>query len=88
MGALLANLGEHQKAINSYNIALNINPHLHKAWYNTACSYVLIGNIDQAIYNLEQAINLNPEECRKSATNDSVFDNIRNDARFQALLQE
>ncbi|MFN7415993.1 MAG: TPR end-of-group domain-containing protein [Dolichospermum sp.] len=56
--------------------------------YNKACCYTCLENLDQAIYNLQQAINLNPEKYRESATNDSVFDNIRNDLRFQALLQE
>jgi hypothetical protein len=45
-------------------------------------------NIEQAIENLQQAINLNPDEYRQMAKTDSDFDSVREDERFQALIQE
>jgi superkiller protein 3 len=47
----------------------------------------LQGNVEQAIENLQQAINLNPDENREMAKTDSDFDKIREDERFQALIQ-
>lgn len=58
------------------------------SFYNQACSYALQGNVEQALENLQQAISLSPDEYREMAKTDSVFDSIREDERFQALLQE
>lgn len=58
------------------------------AFYNKACCYALQGNVEQAIENLQQAINLSPDKCREAAKADSAFDSIREDERFQALIQE
>jgi tetratricopeptide (TPR) repeat protein len=87
-GVALDNLGKYEEAITSYDIALNINPNFYQAWYNKACSYAVLQNIEQAIYNLQKAINLNPdpEAYREWAKTNPIFDNIRNDPRFQALL--
>ncbi|WP_017745636.1 TPR end-of-group domain-containing protein [Scytonema hofmannii] len=37
---------------------------------------------------MKTAINLNPEEYREMAKNDSDFDNIRQDDRFQSLISK
>ena len=86
-GVALGNLGRFEEAIAAYDAALKIKPDKYEAWYNKACCYALQGNIELAIENLKQAINLNPEKCPKIAKNDSDFDNIREDERFQALIQ-
>jgi tetratricopeptide (TPR) repeat protein len=86
-GNALRNLGRNQEAIASYDKALEIQPDYQAAWYNKACSYALQGNIEQAIENLQKAINLNPDKYREMAKTDSDFDNIREDERFQALIQ-
>ena len=78
---------DYNKAIASYDQALKIKPDYHQAWYNKACYYALKGNIEQVLENLQQAINLNPDEYRKMAKTDSDFDGIREDERFQALIQ-
>ena len=64
---------------------MEFKPDKHQAWYNKACGYALQGNIEQAIENLQIAINLHPE-VREWAKTDSDFDAIREDERFQALL--
>ncbi len=66
---------------------MEFKPDDHTAFYNKARTYALQGNIEQAIQNLQVAINLNPEECGKWAKTDSNFDSIREDERFQALIQ-
>ena len=86
-GIVLGNLGRFEEAIASYDQALKIKPDYHQAWYNKACYYALKGNIEQVLENLQQAINLNPDEYRKMAKTDSDFDGIREDERFQALIQ-
>ncbi|TAF09882.1 MAG: tetratricopeptide repeat protein [Nostocales cyanobacterium] len=87
-GVALTKLGKYEEAIVAWDTALKIKPDDYKAWYCKAGCYALLENVDQAIYNLKQAINLNPEEYRELVKNHSVFDNIRNDVRFRALLQE
>jgi tetratricopeptide (TPR) repeat protein len=85
-GIFLRKLGRYEEAISSYDKAVEFKPDYHDAWYNKACGYALQGNIEQAIENLQTAINLHPEEVREWAKNNSDFDAIREDERFQALL--
>jgi tetratricopeptide (TPR) repeat protein len=94
-GIALRNLGRNEEALTkfceaiaSYDKALSIQPDDHYAWYGKACCYALQGNINQAIENLQIAINLNPEKWREWAKTDTDFDSIRDDERFQALIQE
>ncbi|RUR73569.1 tetratricopeptide repeat protein [Chlorogloeopsis fritschii PCC 9212] len=61
---------------------------INRIWYNKACCYALQGNFEQAIEALAQAINVNPDAYREMAKTDSNFDSIREDKRFQALIQE
>ena len=80
-------MGRWEEAIASYDKALEIQPNDANTFYSKACCYALEGNVDLAIENLQQAINLNPNEYREAAKTDSVFDGIRGDNRFQALIQ-
>ncbi|NJR16132.1 MAG: tetratricopeptide repeat protein, partial [Calothrix sp. CSU_2_0] len=86
-GIALANLGQFSEAIASYEEVLKFKPDDDAAWYNRACTYGVLGNIDTAIENLQTAINLNPE-CREMAKTDTDFDAIRDDGRFQALINQ
>jgi tetratricopeptide (TPR) repeat protein len=85
-GIALFNLGRLEEAIASYDQALKIKPDKDEVWYNKACCYGLLGNVDLAIENLEQAINLNPNQWQEQAKNNSDFDTIREDRRFQDLI--
>ncbi|MBO3460795.1 tetratricopeptide repeat protein [Aetokthonos hydrillicola Thurmond2011] len=87
-GIALDDLGRYEEAISCYDQALKIQPDYHKAWYNKACCYAIQGNIERAIENLQQAINLNASEYQEMAKSDSDFDIIREDERFQSLIQE
>ncbi|MGB3264997.1 MAG: tetratricopeptide repeat protein [Microcoleus sp.] len=86
-GIALDNLGRLEDAIASYDKALEIKPDDTSVFYNKACCYALQSQIDRAIQNLQQAIDLNPDKYREMAKNDSDFDSIRSDIRFQALIQ-
>ena len=86
-GYALDDLGRIEEAISSYDQALKIKPDDTSIFYNKACCYALQGNLEQAIENLQQAINLSPDKYREMAKTDSDFDKIREDERFQALIQ-
>lgn len=83
----LQNLGRYEAAIASYNKFLEISPTYANAFYNKACCYELQGEVEEAIRQLKQAIDLDPK-IREWAKMDSNFDSIRDDDRFQALLNE
>lgn len=85
-GFLLSNLGRYKVALASFDKALELKPDYHLAWYNKARCYALQSSVDLAIDNLQQAIKLNPNKCRERAKTDSAFDSIREDRRFQALI--
>ncbi|MDR9894100.1 tetratricopeptide repeat protein [Aetokthonos hydrillicola Thurmond2011] len=84
-GFALGELRRYEDAISSYDKAVEIKPDFHLAWYNKACYYALQENVDLAVKNLKQAISLNPE-YREMAKNNSDFNSIREDKRFQVLL--
>ncbi|HEY9882635.1 MAG TPA: hypothetical protein V6C98_03395, partial [Thermosynechococcaceae cyanobacterium] len=58
----------------------------HLAWYSQSCCCALQANSDLAIQYLEQAIRLNVD-YKATAKTDSDFDAIREDERFQQLLE-
>ncbi len=86
-GNALDDLGRTEEAIFSYDQALKIKPDDNYGWYNKACCYALHGDIEQALENLQQAISLQPTEVLTRAKTDLDFDCIREDRRFQALMQ-
>jgi tetratricopeptide (TPR) repeat protein len=87
-GVVLLKLGHVDEALTSFNKALVFNPYNADALYNKACSYALQGNVEQALENLQPAIALSPDKYREMAKTQSFFDSIREDERFQALIQE
>jgi tetratricopeptide (TPR) repeat protein len=86
-GFALGNLARYEDAIASYDEVLKFKPDFHVAWYNRACAYGVLGNIDAALENLHTAINLD-SEYREMPKTDTDFDSIRNDARFQDLINQ
>ncbi|MEQ8756327.1 MAG: tetratricopeptide repeat protein [Coleofasciculus sp. G1-WW12-02] len=87
-GNALSELGQIEEAIVSYNKALEIKPDDANAFYGKACCYALQNQINLALENLQQAITLNPDECRDMAKTNSELDNLRQEPRFQALIQD
>ncbi|MBD2635629.1 tetratricopeptide repeat protein [Limnothrix sp. FACHB-881] len=86
-GRALKNLGRYEEAIASYDKAIQFKPDDHYPWYGKAVCYVKQGQVDKAIDHLRQAIKLN-SQARDWAKTNSAFDPIRQDPRFQALIQE
>ena len=86
-GFSLYSLERYEDSILSYNKALEIDPDSYLIWYNKACAYALQGNLKLTLESLQQSIQIDPVECRRLAKADSDFDNIRQDPRFQALMQ-
>jgi tetratricopeptide (TPR) repeat protein len=78
---------QYSRAIDCYQKILEIDPDNSFAWYNSACSYALLGDLDRAITNLKKAIQLNPEELLNTAKNDSDFALLQEDERFKQLLE-
>lgn len=86
-GIVLARSGRYEEAQVSCDKALELQPKDESGYYGKACCYALQGDVDLAVENLQQAINLNPPRCRREAKINHDFDSIREDERFQALLQ-
>lgn len=86
-GYALDELGRFEETIASYEQALKFKPDYHLAWYNKACCYALQGNIEKALENLQKAMNLSHEKCCEWVKSDSDFDSIRQNERFQTLIQ-
>ncbi|WP_346292784.1 tetratricopeptide repeat protein [Sphaerothrix gracilis] len=86
-GVALSALGRKEEAIACYEQALSTKPDLHEALYNKACCYGLQKETELAIEFLSRAIELD-SKYREMAKTDSDFDAIRDDERFQQLLEE
>jgi tetratricopeptide (TPR) repeat protein len=86
-GNSLAKLGRYEVAITSCDEALQIKPDLREAYYNRACAHSRNRNPEAALQDLAAAIRLAPEQYRNLAKTDTDFDGVRDDPRFQALLE-
>lgn len=82
----LFNLGRYEDAITSYDKVLQFNPSKHEVFYNKARCCALQTDTEAAIANLSSAIALNPDKYRDRAKTDLDFYSIRQDERFQALV--
>ena len=79
-------LGHYQPAITYFDQVIEINCAQFSSFYNKACCYALLAQVDLAIVALQQAIYLNTE-CIEMAKTDSDFDKIRYDTRFRSQLE-
>ena len=84
-GIALGNLGRLEEAIASYDRALEIKPDHANAWYNRACYLALQNQVEPALESLAKAISLG-NKYQEMAKTDADFDNIREDSRFQSLI--
>jgi tetratricopeptide (TPR) repeat protein len=85
-GLALMRLEQFDQAIESFNRAVELKSDDAGILYDQSCCYGLQGNIEAAIQVLQQAVDLDAK-YREMAKTDSDFDNIRDDERFQTLLQ-
>jgi TolB-like protein/Tfp pilus assembly protein PilF len=86
-GAALMRLGKPDEALERTRRAYAIDPEDAAVLYNAACNYALAGKPDEAIDHLDKAIR-NGFGQRSWVENDSALDSLRDDPRFQALLQK
>jgi tetratricopeptide (TPR) repeat protein len=84
-GALMQ-LGERQRALEWAGRALALDPEDSGVLYNVACVYALGAQPDEAMGCLEKAVQ-NGFGHRAWLENDSDFDSLRGDPRFQGLLE-
>lgn len=65
---------------------LKTDPESAHAYYQRACAHTLLGMHDQALDDLEAAININPA-LRGDATEEVCFESINQNRDFQALVK-
>ena len=62
-GTELAGLGDHDRAIADFNVAVQLDPSLASAHYNRALSWAGKGDPDRAIEDYDAALRLNPRDA-------------------------
>lgn len=85
--AMLLKLQRYPEAIAACDRAIDLDPDQPAIWYNKACCYGLQGDVDRAIENLQQAIRQNQQIYLPLAKTDADFDPIRQNPRFQQIIQ-
>lgn len=86
--AMLMKLQRYPEAIAACNQAIAIKPDEPALWYNKACCYGMQGDVDRALENLQQAIHRNQQTYQQLAKTDADFDPIRQNPRFQQIIQQ
>lgn len=87
---LAASAGQHREAEEKIQSAIERGKgfgHFHHTGYHIACAYAIMGRHDEAIKWLESVAN-EGFPCYALFQRDHNLDNLRQDARFQALLQK
>jgi adenylate cyclase len=85
--AALMRLGQRDQALERAHRASTIDPEDTAVLYNVGCVYALGGSSDEAIDHLDRAIQ-NGFGQREWLENDSDWDSIRGEPRFQAILRK
>jgi tetratricopeptide (TPR) repeat protein len=85
-GASLTKLQHYENAIAAYDQVTLKLPDFYLAWFGKARCYAWLGSTDLALDNLEKAIQLNSDKCREAAKTDLSFDKVRNEERFNQLI--
>jgi len=87
LGATIwSNLGQHEKALEWARRSLVIDKEDPQLLYNVACVYAIEGMKDDAILTLERAVDKGYGH-KEWIEHDSDLNSLRNDKRFQALLE-
>src|SRR6266581_6474892 len=81
----LMRLGQHEQAMERARRASAIDPEDPGVLYNVGCVYALAGSAEEALDYLDRAIQ-NGFGHREWLENDSDWDSLRGEPRFQALL--
>ena len=81
-----ADSGDLERARQLIAGALERRPNDWQGYYNAACLEARFGDRERALDYFEQAVELDPEQARQFARDDSDFDTIRDDPRFADAL--
>lgn len=84
-GYALIILKRYQEAIVCYNRAIELEPKNAGAYFNIACSYSLLNDIEKSFEFLKKAIDMDIN-YKEVAKTENDFNNIRNDERFRKLV--
>jgi len=87
LGHLYSRLKKHRKGLGIDQILVNLCPDDPFFYYNLACSHSLLDEIDDALLALACAIELGYDNF-KLLQGDNDLNNLRNDPRYQDLLEE
>ena len=80
-----ARLGLREKARELAGRALKARPDAFSSYYNVACAYSILGDIDEALEMLDHAVQHGRGNL-EWIEHDPDFDNLRSDPRFDAIL--
>jgi adenylate cyclase len=83
----LIEIGEFDRAREWIARALALEPENPVTHYNAACGYAMLGDIDKAFELLERGISAGGPEWGRWVEHDSMLDPVRQDPRYQALLE-
>ncbi len=86
-GVLLHIAGKEAEAKREFRKAIELDETLPTPYYNLACSFAVQGNAVKAVEQLIKSIELDPA-FRDAAKDDSDFDKIRDNPKFQQVLAE
>ena len=67
-GYTLTKLERYEEALAAQNEALRLNSNLSDAYYNRAVIHAFQGEVDLAVADLQQAIQLNPSHRQEATT--------------------
>ncbi len=87
LGHALTRAGRHQEALGVDMQLVNLRPKDPAVFYNLACSYSNLENIDAAFGALDRAFELGYNDYRHMLR-DPDLKNARRDQRFKALLDK
>src|SRR6185436_11674595 len=87
LGQALTRVGRHDEALEADLRLANLRPKDPVAFYNLACSYSNLANLDAAFDALRRAFDLGYRDYRH-LLRDPDLENVRRDRRFKTLLDK
>ena len=82
----MAELGEHDRAIEWVNRARELEPQEPRVLYNVACVFALLGDTDKSLDSLEASVDAG-RRGREWMENDPDLASLSNHVRFRAILE-
>jgi len=81
-GIILARTARYTEALADCEQAIKQDPKHESGYYGKTCCYALQGEVEQAIDNLKQAIDIASHLSRSEVRHNPDFDSIRDEERF------